>query len=177
MGPIQKIAFGGGCHWCTEAIFKSLKGVRSVEQGFVASEGENDTFSEAVIVSYDKAEIRLEDLIAIHVHTHKSTVDHSMRTKYRSAVYTFTASDRKKSAHILIALQKDFKEHLITKVLAFRTFKPSHKMFHDYYYSDPEKPFCTSYIVPKLQVLLDRFSTQVDDRVLRSNRYSESGLK
>ncbi|MEL6919372.1 MAG: peptide-methionine (S)-S-oxide reductase, partial [Bacteroidota bacterium] len=72
----KKIAFGGGCHWCTEAVFQSLRGVTLVEQGFVASTGEHKTFSEAVIVHYDDKAISKEDLIAVHLHTHKSTAAH-----------------------------------------------------------------------------------------------------
>jgi peptide-methionine (S)-S-oxide reductase len=47
---VSKIGFGGSCHWCTEAIFLSLKGVTAVKQGWIASDGQNSTFSEAVIV-------------------------------------------------------------------------------------------------------------------------------
>jgi len=65
METIHKIAFGGGCHWCTEAVYKSLKGIISVEQGFVASDGEESSFSEAVIVSYEPSDISLEDLIGL----------------------------------------------------------------------------------------------------------------
>ena len=48
---MKKIGFGGGCHWCTEAIFQALNGVESVEQGWISSLNPYDTFSEAVIVS------------------------------------------------------------------------------------------------------------------------------
>jgi len=50
---VKKIGFGGGCHWCTEAVFQSLRGVLFVEQGYIASTEPNSSFSEAVIVSYD----------------------------------------------------------------------------------------------------------------------------
>lgn len=89
--PMQKIGFGGSCHWCTEAIFRSLKGVTTVEQGWITSDGENHTPSEAVIVSFDASEIKLETLIAIHLHTHSCTANHDLRSKYRSAVYTFNS--------------------------------------------------------------------------------------
>ena len=87
METFHKIAFGGGCHWCTEAVYKSLKGIISVEQGFLASDGEESSFSEAVIVSYEPSDISLEDLILIHLYTHKSTSDHSMRNKYLSLIH------------------------------------------------------------------------------------------
>ena len=88
-GAIRKIGFGGGCHWCTEAVFQSLKGIETVEQGFIRSDAPADTWSEAVIVHYDPAEIDLAVLMEVHLRTHAATKDHSMRSKYRSAVYTF----------------------------------------------------------------------------------------
>ena len=60
-----KIALGGGCHWCTEAVFQSLIGVHKVEQGFVASTDENTSFSEAVIVHFSPEAISLQTLIEI----------------------------------------------------------------------------------------------------------------
>ena len=85
----SKIGFGGGCHWCTEAVFQSLIGVEKVEQGFVASFNLHNELSEAVIVHFNHKRISLQTLIEIHLLTHSSTSDHAMRKKYRSAIYTF----------------------------------------------------------------------------------------
>ena len=76
-----KIGFGGGCHWCTEAVFQSLIGVETVEQGYIASEDDMTSFSEAIIVHFNQEEITLKALIEIHLFTHKSTSNHSMRSK------------------------------------------------------------------------------------------------
>ena len=158
---LDKIALGGGCHWCTEAVFQSLKGVSKVEQGFVASDGANSAFSEAVIVHYDKHVIRLKDLISIHLLTHESTSQHSMRSKYRSAVYSFDKGSNVRATIVLSELQSDFHEKVITQVLPFMAFKPSDEMFHNYYFSDTEKPFCKTYIAPKLKLLLNQFGAHV----------------
>ncbi|MFV8270119.1 peptide-methionine (S)-S-oxide reductase [Flavobacterium sp. GT2N3] len=56
---IKKVGFGGGCHWCTEAYFQSLKGVEIVEQGWISSKFPEDIFSEAVIVHYNPSVIPL----------------------------------------------------------------------------------------------------------------------
>ncbi len=162
METIHKIAFGGGCHWCTEAVYKSLKGIISVEQGFVASDGEESSFSEAVIVSYEPSDISLEDLILIHLYTHKSTSDHSMRNKYRSAIYTFGPLDVERSTLALQKFQNNFKKPLVTKVLPFREFKVSDKAFQNYYYKNPYKPFCKTHIAPKIKLLLLQFADKVD---------------
>ncbi len=166
MESLHKIGLGGGCHWCTEAVFQSLKGVHKVEQGFVASEKENSSFSEAVIVHFDNSKISLKDLIAIHLHTHKSTSEHSMRSKYRSAIYIFSEKDETLTTKILSDLEDDFERKLITQVLPFKAFKPSDEMFQNYYYSNKQKPFCETYINPKLKLLLDRFSKHVDSKKL-----------
>ncbi|UJH91596.1 peptide-methionine (S)-S-oxide reductase [Antarcticibacterium sp. 1MA-6-2] len=155
---VEKIALGGGCHWCTEAVFQELKGVEKVEQGFVASSGKNSSFSEAVIVYFDPTLIPLERLIEIHLHTHSSTSGHSMRSKYRSAIYTFNETQNINASNILQNLQLAFKKSLVTEVLSFRKFKISAEEFQNYYKKDPSKPFCRSYINPKLKKLLLEFS-------------------
>ncbi|MBT2159825.1 peptide-methionine (S)-S-oxide reductase [Zobellia barbeyronii] len=154
---MDKIALGGGCHWCTEAVFQSLKGVTKVEQGFISSTGNYSAFSEAIIVHFNPIVIDLKDLIEIHLHTHKSTSNHSMRNKYRSAVYTYSSDQTNEAHHILNELQTSFDDTLITKVFPFKAFKPSQKEFKNYYYNNPEKPFCQKHINPKLQLLLAKY--------------------
>lgn len=153
-----KISFGGGCHWCTEAVFKSLIGVEKVEQGWVASSEENNTFSEAVIIHFNIEKISLQTLIEIHLQTHKSTSNHSMRKKYRSAIYYFSQKHKTESEEIIKNLQAISKDTIITKTLEFVHFKPSLKEFQNYYQKNPKKPFCEKYINPKLKIISTNFS-------------------
>ena len=158
LNNFEKIALGGGCHWCTEAVFQSLLGVKKVEQGYVASHADNSSFSEAVIVHFNSDVIPLKRLIEIHLYTHKSTVLHSMREKYRSAVYTYSEIQKQEAIHIIKALQLDFKDKIITKVHDFHSFKASREEIQNYYLKDPQKPFCKTFITPKLRLLLAQFS-------------------
>jgi len=158
---LEKIGFGGGCHWGTEAVFQSLKGVQKVEQGWISSSAPTDTFSEAVIVHYDKAEIELITLLQIHLHTHSSTSQHSMRKKYRSAIYTFSKLQEQSVLELMPILQQDFDQPLITKVLPFVDFKENKEQYQNYYYSNPQLAFCQTYIEPKLSFLKKRFSDVV----------------
>jgi len=128
-----KIAFGGGCHWCTEAVFQSLKGVDKVAQGFVASTGENASFSEAVLVHFNPEKISLKTLTEIHLLTHKSTSNHSMRDKYRSAIYTFSKVQKEEALALITSLQPDFNNKLITQVLPFKAFQASREAIQNYY--------------------------------------------
>ena len=158
---MQKIGFGGSCHWCTEAIFRSLYGVTAVSQGWITSNGDNNTPSEAVIVNFEPDNISLATLIAIHLHTHSCTTNHGMRSKYRSAVYVFDDEQAKATEEILREQQADFNKPIITQVLPFFSFKLNEESYLDYYYKNPSKPFCQNVVNPKLKALVARFSDAI----------------
>ena len=160
-GSIVRVGFGGGCHWCTEAVFQSLRGVIKVKQGWVASSPPDDSFSEAVIVTFNKDSIGLDVLVAIHLRTHSSSSNHAMRGKYRSAVYTFNERQQCEAEGILYKLQDEFDKLLVTRILPFQEFKESDERFRNYYQSNPERPFCRTYIDPKLSLLMREFSDVV----------------
>lgn len=159
----MKIGLGGGCHWCTEAVFQALAGVSKVEQGFIRSEPPEDNWSEAVIVTFDPVVLPLESLIEIHLRTHSSTSQHKMRGKYRSAVYVYDAGTGVKVGRILRDLQRGFEEPLVTNVLSLAGFKSSDERFRNYYESNPDRPFCKTYIDPKLALLRNRYGGVLRD--------------
>ena len=154
---MELIGFGGGCHWCTEAVFQSLKGVCAVRQGFMRSDPPHDSWSEAVEVRFDPAQISFEDLLAVHLATHASTSEHKMRGKYRSAVYTFDPTQNASIEAELTRLRGETRTEFVTQALLHRGFKSSGARFHNYYATDPTRPFCQTYIDPKLAKLRARF--------------------
>lgn len=87
-----------------------------------------------------------------------------MRTKYRSAIYYFSHQQKEEILHIIDEYQVTFKDKIITKTLSFKKFKLNTEEFQNYYQSNPEKPFCKNYINPKLKLLLQQFSKNVDKR-------------
>lgn len=155
---MEKIGFGGGCHWCTEAVFQSLRGVEKVEQGFVSGDPPEDSFSEAVLIEFDHMVISLDILIEVHLKTHASTSSHKMRGKYRSAIYVFDDRQALESQSVIKMLQADFDGPVVTQILNYREFKLSGQHFQNYYLSNPARPFCKNYIDPKLKLLRQRFS-------------------
>lgn len=159
---LNSIGLGGGCHWCTEAIYLSLIGVIRVDQGFIASVEQAHTPSEAVIVHFNPEIIGIETLVKIHLYTHKSTAKHSMRAKYRSAIYYNSEGQKKEVELIINKSQSNFSEPIITRILPFKSFESSDPKFQNYYYSNPDKPFCKSYISPKLQLLQKEFAAVID---------------
>ena len=149
---MEKIALGGGCHWCTEAMFDSLDGVSHVEQGWVcAKEKTAHSFSEAVIVHFDTKLISLEKIIEIHLLTHNATANHSMRKKYRSAIYTYSKVQKEQIQIILKEKASLFEKKIITQIYTFHHFKLNEEKYLSYYQKNKAKPFCQKYIKPKLQ--------------------------
>lgn len=155
---VQRIGFGGGCHWCTEAVFSALRGVDRVSQGFIVSDPPNDSYSEAVEIAFDPVQVPMQVLVDIHLRTHASTSNHKMRGKYRSAVYVFSRAQSEEVTDVLRHLAHDFPAPLVTQVLSHRGFKHSDPRFQDYQARNPEAPFCTRYIDPKLDLLRQQYS-------------------
>jgi peptide-methionine (S)-S-oxide reductase len=158
---VQRIGFGGGCHWCTEAVFAALRGVIRVEQGFIRADAPDDNFSEAVLLTFQPDKISFGSLIEIHLRTHSSTSSHSMRRKYRSAVYVMDEVQAEAARRVLLEVGPEFDAPLVTRILPFRIFKASDERFQRYSEKNAGGPFCTTYIDPKLALLRKEFSDLV----------------
>ncbi len=152
---IITLGLGGGCHWCTEAIFSSINGVLNVQQGWLSSEPPSDSFSEGVLLEIDTNIISLKDIISIHIDTHSSDNKHSKRDKYRSAIYVQNEQDRRTVFEIISLINAGRDKEIITQTLILNEFKlQTTENYLDYYYKRPDKPFCKAYINPKLKKLL-----------------------
>ena len=122
MSALERIGFGGGCHWCTEAVFQTLAGVEGVRQGFTRSDPPHDSWSEAAEIEFDPGRIALEDLLAVHLSTHASTSAHHLRGKYRSAVYAMTEAQCVEAETALEGLKSATGAEFVTRVLRHRGF-------------------------------------------------------
>lgn len=166
----KKIGFGGGCHWCTEAVFQSLKGVLFVDQGWISSSESEDSFSEGVLVTFDPTIVSSDVLIEIHLLTHSSSSNHKMREKYRSAVYVFSEAQHKQVKAILDKNQKKSDKKIVTSVLPMKDFKQNKESLLNYYTSRRDAPFCKTYIDPKIKALM-----QSHNEYLTSNTIATVG--
>ncbi len=173
---IIRTGLGGGCHWCTEAVFQALTGVCAVEQGFARSLPPHASWSEAVLVTVDTEAMPLNVLIEIHLRTHASTSAHKMRGKYRSAVYVEEGGEGA-VFDIIAELGPAFDEPLVTQVLPLVDFKSSEERFRNYYASDPDRPFCRTYIDPKLTLLRRDYADRVREDAASSANPSRERLE
>ncbi len=125
---------------------------------FIRSDPPNDTYSEAVEVTFDTDEISLKSLISIHLATHASTSTHKMRNKYRSAIYVLNDRQRNDATKALLELSDEYDVQFVTSIILHQGFKVSDERFQNYYRRKPDKPFCKTYIDPKLVKFRQRFS-------------------
>ncbi len=160
---MYKLGLGGGCHWCTEAVFQSRGEVAAVQQGYLRSLPPYDSWSEGVLIEFEKIE-DLEKIIKVHLYTHASTSAHSRRAEYRSAIYCFdevmkvTIEDLISTLSCFDKLSINFlvgkrNKKYITQILHFVSFKPSRESIQNYYKTRPDAPFCQRYIEPKLDAI------------------------
>jgi len=133
-----------------------------VQQGWISSGPPNSTPSEAILFEYESNVISLKDLIALYLHSHSCTNAHSLREKYKSAVYVFNAEQDKLARAAIHKLQSEFEDVIITQVLYFKEFELNEQDYLDYYYKNPEKPFCKVYIAPKLKILIKQDASKFD---------------
>lgn len=154
----RQIGFGGGCHWCTEAVFAALRGVSDLRQGFIRALPPDDAYSEAVMLIHDPQAIPFDTLIEVHLRTHASMSNHKLRGKYRSAIYVSTDAQRQQAIAALADLQPLFPEPLVTRVLPLAGFRASDPRFHDYARKNAGNQFCTRYIDPKLAEIRARYA-------------------
>ena len=112
-------------------------------------------------MTFDPSEVGLSTLVDIHIQTHAAFSNHSMRSKYRSAVYTFDERSRNEAKAGLDRVAKIVGKAPTTKVLDFVDFKPSDPRFHNYYKEGADRPFCRAYIHPKIAKLKKIFPDYV----------------
>ena len=108
-------------------------------------------------VQFEPEVIGLARLIDIHLHTHASTSQHSMRAKYRSAIYVNSPQQAHEAKAILSEIQDDFSEPLVTRVLPLVGFKLSEPGRRAYFEKNNGNQFCERYIEPKLKKLRDEY--------------------
>ncbi len=163
--------FGGGCFWCTEAVFQQLKGVTSVTSGYAGGKLKNPTYwdlhsddtghAEVIKVEYDKSQISYHDLLTVFFGTHDPTQvnrqGYDVGTEYRSLILT-TSKDQRSKAEKYIAELKANGLGVATEVAALEAFYPAESYHQDYYESNKSAPYCQLIIDPKLQKLQEKFA-------------------
>lgn len=177
MGGKTEIAvFGGGCFWCTEAVFSELRGVKSVAPGYAGGMSPNPTYesvslgktghAEVIQIEYDSSLISYNDLLTVFFATHDPTTlnrqGNDVGNQYRSIVLTTTDEQRHEAEDFIRDLnqpeaQKTGKP-VVTEVKRLEKFFPAENYHREYYQKNQSAPYCQVVISPKLEKLRKRFA-------------------
>ena len=171
--------FGGGCFWCTEAIFKRLKGVNSVLPGYSGGDAENPSYqevssgatghTEAIQLTFDPAIIPYAKLLDVFWATHDPTTINQqgadVGTQYRSAIFYHNDGQKKLALQSKRALEKSkkYKDPIVTEIVPYSNFYQAEDYHQNYYDTNRAYPYCRAVIDPKIQKLLKEFSKDVKD--------------
>lgn len=169
---METITLAGGCFWCTEAVFSSLKGVEKVVPGYSGGTVENPSYqevstgesghAESVQITFDPKVLPLEKLLYVFFKLHDPTELNrqgaDVGTQYRSAIF-FTSDEQKLAAeNAKEEVGKDHNKPIVTEITKFTNFFPAEPEHREYYFKNKGNVYCMLVIDPKIRKLRKDFS-------------------
>jgi peptide-methionine (S)-S-oxide reductase len=174
MSDLQTIVLGGGCFWCTEAVYKEVRGVTDVESGYCNGETERPSYedvctgrtghNEVVKLTYDPQQVStrqlLEIFFVVHDPTQMNRQGNDVGTQYRSGIY-FTTPEQKQVADDMIRQimqEKLFSRPVVTEVLPMENYWPAEDYHQDFFEKNPTQGYCLAVAAPKVAKFRKTFS-------------------
>jgi peptide-methionine (S)-S-oxide reductase len=172
----ERAILAGGCFWCTEAVFKDLIGVSTVESGNIGGHVDQPTYrevcggdtghAEAIRVTYDPDQISYDDLLDIFFATHDPTQlnrqGNDVGTQYRSAIFPLDAAQEDAARRGIERAADGWPAPIVTTIEQPGTWYPAEDYHQDYWAGDGQRnPYCLAVIPPKLQKLRKSFQARL----------------
>jgi len=170
----EKAVFGGGCFWCTEAVFKMLKGVRVVKPGYAGGTPEDATYekisggktghAEVTYVEYNPEEISYQDLLTVFFSSHDPTTVNrqgdDIGTQYRSVIFYTTDKQKEEAKKFINEINESNTkgELVVTELMPFEKFYEAENYHQDYYANNKRAQYCQIIINPKLEKVQKQFA-------------------
>lgn len=170
---LPKATLAGGCFWCTEAIFKRLKGVENVVSGYTGGTIPNPTYeqvcggktghAEAIQITFDPSVISYEKLLEVFFKLHDPTAlnqqGNDIGTQYRSAIFYHDEEQKRVAEELKDKLEKSgyYQNKIVTEIVPFTNFYLAESYHQDYYKKNSYQPYCQIIIDPKIQKLYQEF--------------------
>lgn len=172
---METITLAGGCFWCTEAVFASLKGVEKVTPGYSGGKVENPGYyqvatgvtghAESVQIVFDPKIISLETLLEVFFKLHNPTELNKqgadVGTQYRSAIFYGNNEQLETAKNVLNSAQKNYKDQIVTEITPYKNFYPAEEAHREYYFKNKGNVYCTLVIDPKINELRRDFAGYV----------------
>lgn len=165
---------GGGCFWCTEAVFESVRGVERVESGYTGGSLPDPTYeqvcsgttghAEVIRVTFDPDAISYADLLRIFFATHDPTTPDrqggDVGPQYRSVIFPHSAEQERVAREVMGQLEEEqvFDDPIVTRIEAEAEFYPAEAYHHQYYRRNPRQGYCQVVIAPKVAKFRRQFA-------------------
>jgi peptide-methionine (S)-S-oxide reductase len=166
---LDSAVLGGGCFWCTEAVFQLIRGVEAVEPGYTGGDLPNPSYEqvstgrtghvEVAKIKFDLNTISYREVLEIFFGTHDPTQLNrqgaDVGTQYRSVIF-YRTPEQKATAEQLIAelsAEKVYERPIVTSVEPLKAFYPAETYHKDYFKKHPKEPYCQVVIAPKIAKL------------------------
>jgi len=171
----QTITLGGGCFWCTEAVYERVKGVTAVESGYSNGNTVRPSYeqvctgttghNEVVRVSFDPAQISLREILEIFFVVHDPTTlnrqGNDSGTQYRSGIY-FHNAEQEQVAREVIAQVNDFhRGRVVTELQPERNYSKAEDYHQHYFANHPNQGYCAMVVAPKVEKFRKTFAAKV----------------
>ena len=175
--PMKKITIGGGCFWCTEAVFQQVKGIEKVESGYTGGKIANPTYreicsgmtghAEVIELTYDPNVISFDDILRIHLSTHNPTTLNrqgaDVGTQYRSVIYYRNDEEKHAAAAIIEEMQAAYDDKIVTELSPAEQFYKAEDYHQNYYRNNAEAGYCQAVINPKLNKFRQLFRDKMKE--------------
>ncbi len=171
--------FGGGCFWCTEAVFKMMKGVTKVLPGYSGGKIPNPTYdqicggntghAEVVYIEYDPNIVQYDDLLTVFFGSHDSSTlnrqGNDIGTQYRSVIFYTTDEQKEKAEKYIQEINSSNKMggEAVTEVVQFEKFYEAENYHKDYFEKNPYNSYCQLIINPKLEKVQKKYADLLKD--------------
>jgi peptide-methionine (S)-S-oxide reductase len=169
-----------GCFWCSEAIFKRLKGVKSVMPGYSGGIVEDPTYeqvctgktghAESIQIEFDPTVIPYEKILEVFWHTHDPTTlnrqGNDVGTQYRSAIFYHDQKQKEIAEKSKRGLEKEgvYKNPIVTEITPFKNFYVAEDYHKNYYENNQDVPYCSVVISPKVRKLTQKYGNDLENR-------------
>ncbi len=174
---METLVLGGGCFWCTEAVFQRLKGVQKVVSGYMGGLFPNPSYreictgktghAEVILVEFDPKQISLEELLLVFFKTHDPTTlnrqGNDVGTQYRSVIFYADEVQRLAAEKLIQDLETEqvFDAPIVTELTPASEFYPAEDYHQNYFNQNGYQPYCTFVIQPKLEKFKKEFKDKI----------------
>ena len=180
---METATLAGGCFWCTEAIFKRLKGVTSVVPGYSGGQKENPSYeevcsgttghAETIQIAFDPKIISYEKILEVFFHLHDPTTPNQQGAdigeQYRSEIFYHSEKQKETAEKLKETLEKSgaYSKPIVTKITPFTNFYVAEDYHKNYYDRNKTAGYCQIIIDPKIQKLLINYKEDVKEEYRR----------